>query len=62
MDCSLPASSVHGIFQARILEWVATSYSRRVFMTQGLNLCLLYLLNLQADFLSLYHMGSPVYP
>ena len=23
MDCSLPASSVHGIFQARILEWVA---------------------------------------
>ena len=31
-------------------------------MTQGLNLCLLYLLNWQADFLSLYHMGSPVYP
>ena len=23
MDCSLPRSSVHGIFQARILEWVA---------------------------------------
>jgi len=23
MDCSLPASSVHGILQARILEWVA---------------------------------------
>ena len=23
MDCSLPGSSVHGIFQARILEWVA---------------------------------------
>ena len=29
MDCSLPASSVHGIFQARILEWVAISFSRR---------------------------------
>ena len=29
MDCSLPGSSVHGIFQARILEWVATSFSRR---------------------------------
>ena len=28
MDCSLPGSSVHGISQARILEWVATSYSR----------------------------------
>ena len=29
MDCSLPSSSVHGIFQARILEWVAISFSRR---------------------------------
>ena len=28
MDCSLPGSSIHGIFQARILEWVAISYSR----------------------------------
>ena len=28
MDCNLPGSSVHGIFQARILEWVATSYFR----------------------------------
>ena len=27
MDCSLPASSIHGIIQARILEWVAISYS-----------------------------------
>ena len=27
MDCSLPHSSVHGIFQARILEWVAISFS-----------------------------------
>ena len=26
-DCSLPGSSIHGIFQARILEWVATSFS-----------------------------------
>ena len=28
MDCSLPGSSVHGIFQARKLEWVAISFSR----------------------------------
>ena len=28
MDCSLPVSSVHGNFQARILEWVAISFSR----------------------------------
>ena len=28
MDCSLPGSSVHGIFQARILQWVAIFFSR----------------------------------
>ena len=28
MDCGPPGSSVHGIFQARILEWVAISFSR----------------------------------
>ena len=28
MDCSPPSSSVHGILQARILEWVAISFSR----------------------------------
>ena len=28
MDCSLPGSSVHGIFQAIVLEWVAISFSR----------------------------------
>ena len=28
MDCSLPGSSVHGIFQERVLEWVAISFSR----------------------------------
>ena len=27
MDCSLPGSSVHGIFQARVLEWAATAFS-----------------------------------
>ena len=31
MDCSLPGSSVHGIFQARILEWVAISFSKTLF-------------------------------
>ena len=29
MDCSMPGSSVHAIFQKRILEWVAISFSRR---------------------------------
>ena len=31
VDCSSPGSSVHGIFQARILEWVAISFSRGSF-------------------------------
>ena len=26
MDCSLPGSSVHGIFQARVLEWCAIAF------------------------------------
>ena len=40
MDCSPPGSSVHGISQARILEWVAIS-SSSIFLTQGSNLPLL---------------------
>ena len=31
MNCRLPGSSVHGIFQARVLEWVAISFSRGSF-------------------------------
>ena len=31
MDCSLPGSPVHGILQARILEWVAMPSSRRSY-------------------------------
>ena len=27
MDCSLPGSSIHGVFQARVLEWVANAFS-----------------------------------
>ena len=40
--CSPPGSSVHGISQARILEWVATSFSRGVFLTLGSSLGLLH--------------------
>ena len=29
MDCSLPGSSVHGIFQARVLEWGAIPFSEK---------------------------------
>ena len=31
VDCSLPGSSVHGIFQARVLEWGATAFSVREY-------------------------------
>ena len=34
MDCSLPVSSVHGISQARILEWVAISFTRGFYQPQ----------------------------
>ena len=41
MDCSPPGSSIHGILQARILEWVTISSSRGIFLTQGVNLGLM---------------------
>ena len=60
MDCSLPAFSVHGILQARMLEWVAISYSRDlpepgILQTQGSNLSFLHLLHWQVDSLLLRH-------
>ena len=54
MDCSLPGSSIHGILQARTLEWVAISSSRGIFLTQRLNP---HLLHWQADSLPLSHLG-----
>ena len=45
MNYSLPGSFVRGIFQARILEWVAISSSRGIFPTQGLIPRLLQLLH-----------------
>ena len=38
MDCSLPGSSVHGIFQARVLEWGAIAFSERKLSTEELML------------------------
>ena len=32
-DCSLPGSSVHWIFQARVLEWVAIAFSNDVWVS-----------------------------
>ena len=38
MDCSPPGTSVHGILQARIVEWVAIPFSSGIFLTPGSNL------------------------
>ena len=42
MDCSLLGFSVHGIFQARVLERVTISFSRGIFLSQGSNPGLLH--------------------
>ena len=59
LGCSLPGFSVHGILQARVLEWIAISSSRGVFLIQGSNPCLLGLLHWQMDSLPLSHLGRP---
>ena len=48
VDCSPPGSCVHGILQARILEWVAISCSSGTSRPRD-QTCLLHLLNWQAD-------------
>ena len=40
MDCSLPGSSIHWIFQARVLEWVAIAFSVALLAAKSLQLCL----------------------
>ena len=58
MDCSLEGSSVHGILQARTLEWVAISFSRGSFWPRD-RTRILHLLHWQTDSLPLSHLGSP---
>ena len=53
MDCSPPGSSVHGISQARILEWVVISFPKGSFQPRDPNPCLLHW---QADSLPLSHL------
>ena len=61
MDYSLPGSSVHGIFRARILEWGSIIYSKwGITPTQGSNPFLLQLLHWQVDFLPLAPPGKPI--
>ena len=60
VDCSLPGSSLHGIFQAVILKWVAMPSSRGIFPTQGSNPCLFCLLHWQVGSLPLAASRKPL--
>ena len=57
MDCGPPGSSVHGNFQARVLDCVAISFSRGSFWPR----VWMHLLHWQAASLPLSHQGSPFY-
>ena len=57
MDGSPPGSSVHGILQGRILEWVAIPFPRGSSPTQGWNLSLLHCRQI---LYRLSHQGSSV--
>jgi len=55
MDCSLPGSSVHGILQARIIEWIAISFSKGSFRPRDQTRSP----TLQADYAPSEPPGSP---
>ena len=60
--CNPPVSSVHGIFQARILKWVAISYSRESLRPRnGIQGFELVSPALADRFLPLSHQGSPYF-
>ena len=59
VDFSPPGSSVYGILQARMLEWVAMPSSRGIFPTQGANSSLSHVLHWQAVPLLLMPPGKP---
>ena len=57
MDCSLPGSSVHGIFQARVLEWGAIAFSG-LLSRHGIHSFILHLFI--CYFIKQYHLLSGV--
>ena len=56
MDCSPPDSSVHGILQAKMLEWIAIPLLQGIFPAQGLNPGVLHCRQILYH---LSHLGSP---
>ena len=61
IDCNLPGSSLHGILQARILEWVAISSSRGSSWPRDRTHMSWYLLHRQRSSLPLSYLGSPLH-
>ena len=61
MECSPPDTSVHGILQARILEWVAHALLQGIFPTQGLKLRLLNLPTLTGGFFTTSSTREAIY-
>ena len=61
IDSNPPGCSVHGIFQARIQDWVAISSSRGSSQPRDWNLHLLCLLHWQVDSSALRRLGSPCF-
>ena len=59
MDCSPPGSSVHGIFQPRILEWVTISFPGNL-LNQGIKPAFPGSPELQADSLPAEPLGKPL--
>ena len=46
MDCSLPGSSIHGIFQARVVEWGAIAFSDIVYIIDIISQFILSMISL----------------
>ena len=62
MDCSPPGSSVHGIFQARVLEWGAIAFSNiYIYIYIHKNTCgCIYILLILISLISCYKMFSEI--
>ena len=65
MDCSLPGSSIHGIFQARVLEWGAIAFSilhmldiSKSFVRYVICKYIFPICSLPSNFLSLFHTAK----
>ena len=71
MDCSLPGSSIHGTFQARVLEWGAIDLSVQHSNTQLMQGCMSACLGSNTessalgplcDVLKIFHLSLPPFP